>query len=101
MSATQTVQLIEKLTAEANISKNTAVELVEYIEKKQTDTVTKDYFAAEIKSGKDKIKGVEEKLRAEIKSVEEKLRAEIKGLRLFTGFNTVMLITIMAKLFLS
>ena len=97
MNATKTVQLIEKLTAEANISKNTAIELLEYIEKKQTDNVTKDYFTAVIKRVEEKIKSVEEK----IKSVEEKLRTEIKGLRLFTGFNTALLIAIMIRLFLS
>ncbi len=88
MSAAKALHLIEKLT-EANISKETATELLEYVEQKQTNAVTKDYFEARITSVEDKITGVE-----------EKLEAKITGLKLFTGFNTALLLAILARLFL-
>ena len=93
MSAAKTLHLIEKLT-EANISKETATELLEYVEQKQADTVTRDYFEA-------KITALEDKLKAKITALEDKLEAKIIGLRLFTGFNTALLLAVLAKLFLA
>ena len=39
------LHLIEKLT-EADISKETATELLEFVEQKQTNLVTKDHFGS-------------------------------------------------------
>ena len=89
MSAAKTLHLIEKLT-EANISKETATELLEYVEQKQADTVTRDYFEAKITALEDKIT-----------ALEDKLEDKIIGLRLFTGFNTALLLAVLAKLFLA
>ena len=77
MSASQTIHLIEKLT-EANIPKETAMELLEYVERQQTDLVTKDYLDIKI----------------------EAIDTKINGVKLFIGFNTTLSLAIIAKLFL-
>ena len=104
MSAAKTLHLIEKLT-EANISKETATELLEYVEQKQADTVTRDYFEAKITALEDKLKAkitaLEDKLEDKITALEDKLEDKIIGLRLFTGFNTALLLAVLAKLFLA
>ena len=80
VGVTQTLDLVEKLT-KANIPKQTATELLEFVELKQTDLVTKDYFEARITAVKDE------------------LNAKITGLKLFVGFNTALLMAILIKLF--
>ncbi len=106
MSATQTLHLIEKLT-EANIPKETATELLEYVEQKQTDLVTKDYFEARITSVEDKLTAAKDELNVKITAVEDKLtatkdelNAKFTGLKLFMGFNTALLLAVIGKLFL-
>ncbi len=114
MGASQTLQLIEKLT-EANIPKETATELLEFVEQKQTDLVTKDYFETKIdavesglsaridavESGLNaRINAVESGLKARIDAVESGLNIKINGLRLFVGFNTALSLAILIKLFL-
>ena len=84
MSASQTIHLIEKLT-EANIPKETAMELLEYVERQQADLVTKDYLDI-------KIEGIDTKI--------ESLDTKINALKLFIGFNTALSLAIIAKLFL-
>ena len=70
MSASQTLHSIEKLT-EANIPKETATELLEFVEQAQKGAVSKDY-----------------------------VDARFEGLVLFVGFNTALLIAVLVKLFL-
>ena len=123
MSASQTIHLIEKLT-EANIPKKTAMELLEYVERQQTDLVTKDYLDIKIEAVDAKIEAVETKIEAvdtKIEAVETKIEAldtkidtkvevletkiealdtKINGVKLFIGFNTALSLAIIAKLFL-
>ena len=87
MGVTQTLDLVEKLT-KANIPKQTATELLEFVELKQTDLVTKDYFEARMTTTDSKIK-----------AVKDELNAKITGLKLFVGFNTALLMAILIKLF--
>ena len=72
MSASQTLHLIEKLT-EADIPKETATELLEFVEQKQTDLITKDYFEARMAATDAKI----DKLDMKIVSVKNELSAKI------------------------
>ena len=87
MGVTQTLDLVEKLT-KANSPKQTATELLEFVELKQTDLVTKDYFEARMTTTDSKIK-----------AVKDELNAKITGLKLFVGFNTALLMAILIKLF--
>ena len=120
MGVTQTLDLVEKLT-KANIPKQTATELLEFVELKQTDLVTKDYFearmtttdskikavkndlTAKITAAKDelnaKITAVKDELNAKITAVKDELNAKITGLKLFVGFNTALLMAVLIKLF--
>ena len=118
MGASQTLHLIEKLT-EANISKETATELIEFVEQAQKGTVSKDYIDARFEgleasidarfeSLESKFKGLEasvntrfESLESKFKSLEASVNAKIMGLRLFLGFNTALLLAVLAKLFLT
>ena len=70
--------MIEKLT-EADIPKETATELLEFVEKKQTNLVTKDHLEARMAATDAKI---------------EKLDTKIIGLMLFLGFNTTLLVAL-------
>ena len=70
--------MIEKLT-EADIPKETATELLEFVEKKQTNLVTKDHLEARMAATDAKI---------------EKLDTKITGLMLFLGFNTSLLVAL-------
>ena len=109
MSASQTIHLIEKLT-EANIPKKTAMELLEYVERQQTDLVTKDYLDIKIEAVDAKIEAVETKIEAVETKIEaldtkidtkvEGLETKINGVKLFIGFNTALSLAIIAKLFL-
>ena len=120
MSASQTIHLIEKLT-EANIPKKTAMELLEYVERQQTDLVTKDYLDIKIEAVDAKIEAVETKIEAldtkidtKVEALETKIEAldtkidtkvegletKINGVKLFIGFNTALSLAIIAKLFL-
>ena len=111
MSASQTLHLIEKLT-EADIPKETATELLEFVEKKQTNLVTEDYLearmaATDAKIGKldmkivsvkneldakiDKLDAKIDKLDMKIVSVKSELNSKITGIMLFLGFNTTLL----------
>ena len=74
MGVVQTLDLVEKLT-EANIPKQTATELLEFVEHKQTDLITKDYFEARMITTDSKI----DKLNAKIVGVEDELKAKIVG----------------------
>ena len=85
MSASQTLHLIEKLT-EADIPKETATELLEFVEQKQTDLVTKDHLEARMAATDAKI----EKLDAKI----DKQDTKIIGIMLFLGFNTSLLVAL-------
>ena len=82
MSASQTLHLIEKLT-EADIPKETATELLEFVEKKQTNLVTKDHLEARMAATD-----------AKIIAVKNELGAKITGLMLFLGFNTSLLVAL-------
>ena len=95
MSASQTIHLIEKLT-EANIPKETAMELLEYVERQQTDLVTKDYLDTKIEGLDTKIEGLDTKIDTKVEALETKINA----LKLFIGFNTALSLAIIAKLFL-
>ena len=109
MSASQTIHLIEKLT-EANIPKETAMELLEYVERQQTDLVTKDYLDIKIEAIDTKIEGLDTKIEAldtkidtKVEGLDTKIKAvetKINGLKLFIGFNTALSLAIIAKLFL-
>ena len=106
MSASQTLHLIEKLT-EAHIPKETATDLLEFVEQKQTDLVTKDHFEARMAATDAKIDkldmkiaGVKNELDAKIVSVKNELNGRITGMMLFLGFNTSLLIAMAIKVFL-
>ncbi len=88
MSAAQTIHLIDKLS-EAKIPKETATELLEYVEQKQTNLATKDYFEARIAALEDKII-----------AIAEKLESKVLGLRLFSAFHTTLVLAVLTKLFL-
>ena len=103
MSASQTLHLIEKLT-EADIPKETATELLEFVEKKQTNLVTEDYLearmaATDAKIGKldMKLVSIKSELDAKIEKLDakiEKQNTKITGLMLFLGFNTSLLVAL-------
>ena len=113
MSASQTLHLIEKLT-EADIPKETATELLEFVEKKQTNLVTEDYLEARMAATDAKIDKLDMKigkldaktgeLDAKIGELDAKigkldvktgkLSARITGLMLFLGFNTSLLVAL-------
>ena len=95
MGASQTLHLIEKLT-EAHIPKETATDLLEFVEQKQTELVTKDYFEARMAATDAKI----DKLDMKIAGVKNELNARITGMMLFLGFNTSLLIAMAIKVFL-
>ena len=102
MSASQTIHLIEKLT-EANIPKETAMELLEYVERQQTDLVTKDYLDIKIEAIDTKIEAIDTKIDTKVEALDTKIEAvetKINGLKLFIGFNTTLSLAIIAKLFL-
>ena len=113
MSASQTLHLIEKLT-QAHIPKETATDLLEFVEQKQTELVTKDYFEArmaatdakidkldmKIIAGKDELNAKIDKLDMKIAGVKNELNARITGMMLFLGFNTSLLIAMAIKVFL-
>ena len=61
MGVVQRLDLVEKLT-EANSPKQTATEYLEFVEHKQTDLITKDYFEARMTTTDSKI----DKLNAKI-----------------------------------
>ena len=111
MSASQTLHLIEKLT-EADIPKETATELLEFVEKRQTNLVTEDYLEArmaatdakidkldmkvvsvknELDAKIDKLDAKIDKLDMKIVSVKSELNSKITGIMLFLGFNTTLL----------
>ena len=104
MSASQTLHLIEKLT-EADIPKETATELLEFVEKRQTDLVTKDHFEARMDAFEArmaatdakidkldmKIASAKNELNSKIASAKNELGAKITGIMLFLGFNTTLL----------
>ena len=93
MSASQTLHLIEKLT-EADIPKETATELLEFVEKRQTDLVTKDHFEARMDAFEARMAATDakiDKLDMKIASVKNELGAKITGIMLFLGFNTTLL----------
>ena len=107
------LHLIEKLT-QAHIPKETATDLLEFVEQKQTDLVTKDHFEARMDAFEarmaatdakidkldTKIAGVKNELDAKIVSVKNELNARITGIMLFLGFNTSLLIAMAIKVFL-
>ena len=80
MSASQTLHLVEKLT-KAKIPKETAAELLEFVEQSQKGTVSKDYRDARFEG------------------IEVSVNARFTGLRLFVAFNTALLIAVLVKLF--
>ena len=109
MDVVQTLNLVEKLT-KANSPKQTATELLEFVELKQTDLVTKDYFEARMTTTDSKIKevkndltakitAVKDELNAKITAAKDELNAQITGLKLFVGFNTALLMAVLIKLF--
>ena len=127
LNVIQTLDLVEKLT-EASSPKQTATDLLEFVELKQIDLVTKDYFEArmtttdakvdklnaKITAVKDelnakitavknelnaKITAATNELNAKITAVKDELNAKITGLQLFVGFNTALLMAILIKLF--
>ena len=100
MGASQTLHLIEKLT-EANISKETATELIEFVEQAQKGTVSKDYIDARFEGLEASIDARFESLESKFKGLEASVNAKIMGLRLFLGFNTALLLAVLAKLFLT
>ena len=71
MSASQTLHLIEKLT-EADIPKETATELLEFVEKRQTNLVTEDYLEARMAATDAKI----DKLDMKVVSVKNELNGK-------------------------
>ena len=103
MSASQTLHLIEKLT-EAKIPKETATELLEFVEQAQKGTVSKDYIDARFEgleaSVNARFEGLEASVNARFEGLEASVKARFTGLSLFTAFNTALLIAVLAKLFL-
>ena len=82
MSASQTLDLIEKLT-QAHIPKETATDLLEFVEKKQTDLVTKDHFEARMDAFEARMATTDakiDKLDMKIITVKDELNAKIDKL---------------------
>ena len=74
--------------------KETATELLEFVEKKQTDLVTKDHLEARMAATDAKIDKLDMKIVAvkdELNAKIDKLDTKIVGLMLFLGFNTTLL----------
>ena len=69
MSASQTLRLIEKLT-EANIPKETATELLEFVEQSQKGAVSKDYVDA-------RFDGLEASINARFEGLEASINAPL------------------------
>ena len=103
MSASQTLRLIEKLT-EANIPKETATELLEFVEQSQKGAVSKDYVDARFDgleaSINARFEGLEANVNARFEGLESSVNARFKGIVLFVGFNTALLVAVLVKLFL-
>ena len=115
------LHLIEKLT-EADIPKETATELLEFVEKKQTNLVTEDHLEARMAATDAKIITAKNELDAKIGKLDmklvsikseldakigkldakiekldakiEKQNTKITGLMLFLGFNTSLLVAL-------
>ena len=90
------LHLIEKLI-EADIPKETATELIEFVEKKQTNLVTKDHLEARMAATDAKIITAKNELDAKIEKLDakiEKQNTKITGLMLFLGFNTSLLVAL-------
>ena len=79
MSASQTLHLIEKLT-EANIPKETAAELLEFVEQAQKGTVSKDYIDARFEGLEASVNARFETLEARFEGLEASVNARFEGL---------------------